>query len=87
MLSFSYTGWSIWSVGWVVLTLIWARSAWADGKLAELAEQVGKMVEHLKSKSTQPNYLPRWTTLHKHFPSSQQRCMPLPFPLALRREE
>ena len=38
MLSFSYTGWSIWSVGWVVLTLIWARSAWADGILAELAE-------------------------------------------------
>ena len=38
-------------------------SAWADGKLAELAEQVGKMVEHLGSKSTQPNYPTRWTTL------------------------
>ena len=24
-------------------------SAWADGKLAEVAEQVGKMVEHPKS--------------------------------------
>ena len=29
-------------------------SAWADGKLAELAEQLGKMVEHPKSKSTNP---------------------------------
>ena len=29
-------------------------SAWADGKLAELAEQQGKMGEHPESKSTQP---------------------------------
>ena len=29
-------------------------SAWADGKLEELAEQLGKMVEHPKSKSTNP---------------------------------
>ena len=31
-------------------------SAWADGNLAELAEQVDKMVEHYRSKATQPNY-------------------------------
>ena len=31
-------------------------SAWADGILTEMAEQVSKMVEHLGSKSTQPNY-------------------------------
>ena len=31
-------------------------SALANGKLAELAEHVGRMVEHLRSKSTQPNY-------------------------------
>ena len=30
-------------------------SALADGKLAELTEQVGKMEEHPRSKSTQPN--------------------------------
>ena len=29
-------------------------SAWANGKLAEEAEKVGKMVEHPKSKSSQP---------------------------------
>ena len=37
---------------WVGLTLICAVpvcSAWADGKLAEVAEQVTKMVEHPKS--------------------------------------
>ena len=34
-------------------TLSLPGSAWADGKLAEPAEQLGKMVEHLKSKSTQ----------------------------------
>ena len=38
-------------------------SAWADEKLAELAEQLSKMVEHPTSKSTQPNYLSRCTTL------------------------
>ena len=36
----------------------------ADGKLAELAEQVGKMVEHHRSKSTQPSYLVGFPTLH-----------------------
>ena len=40
-------------------------SAWADGKLAELAEQLGKMVEHPKSKSTQPKFAKRWTSLYK----------------------
>ena len=36
---------------------------WADGIVAGLAEQKGKTVEHNRSKSTQPNYLTRWTTL------------------------
>ena len=39
------------------------NSAWADGELAELAEQVEKMVEYHRSKSTQPNYPTRWTSL------------------------
>ena len=39
-------------------------SAWADGKLEEVAEQLGKIVEHLRTKSTQPNYSSRWTTLY-----------------------
>ena len=38
--------------------------AWADGKLAEVAEQLGKMVEHTKSKSTQPRFARRWVTLY-----------------------
>ena len=49
--------------------MIWAVpiSACADGKLAEMTEQVGKMVEHLRSKSTQSNHLTRWITLYKVF--------------------
>ena len=39
-------------------------SAWADGKLAELAEQLGKMVEHPKSKSTQPRFARRCVDLY-----------------------
>ena len=39
-------------------------SAWADGKLAELAEQLGKMVEHPKSMSTQPRFARRCVTLY-----------------------
>ena len=35
------------------------NSAWADVKLAEVAEQGGKMMELPKSKSTQPKY-PVW---------------------------
>ena len=31
----------------------------SDGKLAEVAEQLGKMVEHPKSKSTQPRFASR----------------------------
>ena len=34
-------------------TALLTGSAWADGKLAELAEQLGKIVEHPKSMSTQ----------------------------------
>ena len=63
------TGWTFWSDSWVGLTLNLAvpPSVWFclryDGKLAELAEQLGKIVEHHRSKSTQPNYPTRWTTL------------------------
>ena len=39
-------------------------SAGADGKLAELAEQLGKMVEHPKSKSAQPRFARRWVPLY-----------------------
>ena len=39
-------------------------SAWADGKFAELAEQLGKMVEHPKSKSTQPRFARRCVALY-----------------------
>ena len=51
----------------VGLTLIWVvpPSAWADGKLAELAEQLGKMVENPKSKSTQPRFARRWVPLYR----------------------
>ena len=43
---------------WVGLTLILhvPPAAWAVGKLAELAEQLAKMVEHPKSKSTQSRF-------------------------------
>ena len=41
------------SDSWVGLTVILAvqPSAWTDGKMAEVAEQLGKIVEHL----SQPN--------------------------------
>ena len=60
------TGWSICSDNWIGLTWILAvpGSARADGKLAEVAEQLGKIEEHHRSKSTQPNYPTRWDTLH-----------------------
>ena len=53
------TGRSISSPTWVGLTFIWQfqllpGSAWADGKLAELAVWLGKMVEHTKSKFIDP---------------------------------
>ena len=52
----------------VELTLILAvpllpASAWNDEELAELALQVGKMVEHHRSKSSRSNYPTRWTIL------------------------
>ena len=43
------TGWSLCLDNWIGLT-----SAKADGKLAELAERLGKMVEHHVDQS-QPN--------------------------------
>ena len=51
------------NLGWVdfdlecsTLCLVLPGSAWANGKLAELAELLGKMVEHPKPKSTQPRF-------------------------------
>ena len=45
-------------IGWVDFDLgcypYLPDSAWAGGLFAEAAEQLGKMVEHPKSKSTQP---------------------------------
>ena len=35
------------------------------GKLAERAEQEGKLLENHRSKSTQPNYLTRWSILYR----------------------
>ena len=66
------TGWSIWcwSYSWVGLGWLWfclfyllPCSAWADGKLAEVAKEVGNIVEHHRSNITQPNYLTRRTTV------------------------
>ena len=50
----------------LTLILVVPPSPWADGKgkLAELSEQLGKMVEHPKSKSTQPRFARRWVTLY-----------------------
>ena len=52
---------------WVGLTLVLAvpPSAWADGKLADLAEMLGKMVEHHGPKSTEPKYQSRCPTLYR----------------------
>ena len=62
------TGWPISWQAWVGLTLILAAPppAWANGKLEELAEQLGKMMEHPKSKSTQLWFARRWTTLYRY---------------------
>ena len=42
-------------LGWILICIVppLPSSAWADEKLAEMIKQVGKMVEHPKSKSTQ----------------------------------
>ena len=47
-------------LGWLLFCLFHLQpgSAWADGKLAEVAEQLGQMVEHYRSKSTQPTIRP-----------------------------
>ena len=58
-------------LGWVDLDLMLFHhlpgSAWADGKLAKLAEKMGKLVDllHNKSKSTQPNFPSRCITSKK----------------------
>ena len=46
-------------LGWIVIAFI------LHGLMAGLAEQVGEMVGvgHLRSKSTQPDYPSKWTTL------------------------
>ena len=63
-------GWPISCQTWVGLGWIWfvlflslPSSAGADVKLAEVAEQGGKTVEHPKSKSTQPRFARRLATL------------------------
>ena len=50
------------SLGWVDFDV--PPSAWADGKLADVAEQVGKMMEQHKSKSTQPRFSTAWAFLY-----------------------
>ena len=40
-------------MGWVDLDFASAWFCWADGKFADVAQQLGKMEEHLRSKSTQ----------------------------------
>ena len=61
------TGLAICSDSWVGLTLILAvpPSAWADRKLADLAEQLGKMVEYHRSQSTLSHYPSRCLTLYR----------------------
>ena len=64
----------IYSISWrtlVGLSLILAVPpsawfAWADGNLEEMAEQLGKMVKHPKSKSTQPKFARRMVFLYKY---------------------
>ena len=51
------------NLGWVDFDLCLVLSALADVKFADVAEQVGKMVEHPKSKSTQPRFARRPGTL------------------------
>ena len=52
-------------------------SAWADGKLAELAEQVDKLVEHHMCESTHPKYPTRGDTLYKYTCTSiLHACLP-----------
>ena len=63
------TEWSIWSDSYIRLTMILAAppsedSTLAAMKLAEMAEQAFKFMEHQRSESTQPNYQPRWLTLY-----------------------
>ena len=66
--------WLGWLWFWVFHPL--SDSAWADGKLAELAEQLGKMVEHPKSKSTKQRFARRCATRSfKVSIWSQMRCM------------
>ena len=58
-----YTGWGLWS--WIGFSLLrfglfnYLHScAWADGSLAELAVQLGKMVEHLNQSLPNPGPQP-----------------------------
>ena len=69
------TEWSIWSDSYIRLTMILAAPPSEDStltamKLAEMAEQAFKFMEHQRSESTQPNYQPRWLTLYSEFPTS-----------------
>ena len=64
------TGWGWWSETWVVLTLFlsfhWLpSSALADGKLPQLAWQLGRMVEHPnQGQLNQPMFPTTSTTLY-----------------------
>ena len=79
-------------VNWFWLFHPLPGSAWADVKLAELAEQVGKIVEYHESKSTQPRFetwwrtllmhMPRWAVLHMHM-SMLRSCQDMLFNLTI----
>ena len=70
----SVLGWVDFDLGYSTLCLV-LLGLMPNGKLAELAEQVGKMVEHLRSKSTQPNYAPRWSTLYlESYPANSKKA-------------
>ena len=60
------SAWIAW-LGWLRFWLFHPLpgSAWADGKLADLAEQLGKMVDHHRSNSTQQKYPSRCPSLYK----------------------
>ena len=54
-----YLGWVDFDFGCFAICL-----ALLDGELAELAEQVEKLVEHQRSESSKSNYPTRWATLY-----------------------
>ena len=69
----------MWSDRWHWILHLLPCFAWAVAKLADMTEQLGKIVEHkTRSGSTKPNNLTIWTTLktlilptHTVYPSSE----------------